>query len=197
MTDTGGTRHHMHPAMLCIFFRVCPLGDFVGIVRLCLCLPRHSYHQICFRGQNTDGSSIHPACCSRHRRPTPVPILHLELPVTFQKKDLYLHNNCTTILFAKIDQLKNGNTFIHLVSHNSMETPRTCKKPINISARLCQQHCHTEKAEARCMWYWRGKRKKGKGPESNRTTQSFSLMTRQYKIPSDRMTRKSAILCAS
>ena len=78
-----------------------------------------------------------------------------------------------------------------------METPRTCKKPINISARLCQQHCHTEKAEARCMWYWRGKRKKGKGPESNRTTQSFSLMTRQYKIPSDRMTRKSAILGAS
>ena len=71
----------------------------------------YSYHQICFRGQNTDGSSIHPACCSRHRRPTPVPILHLELPVTFQKKDLYLHNNCTTILFAKIDQLKNGNTF--------------------------------------------------------------------------------------
>ena len=111
MTDTGGRRHHMHPAMLCIFFRVCPLGDFVGIVRLCLCLPRHSYHQISFRGQNTDGSSIHPACCSRHRRPTPVPILHLELPVTFQKKDLYLHNNCTTILFAKIDQLKNGNTF--------------------------------------------------------------------------------------
>ena len=96
--------------------------------------------------------------------------------------------------FSNLPFFKNG------LSHRDGDAARA-KKPTNSSARLSQRYCHTEKAEARCMWLVleteRRKKGVGKGPKSNRTTQSFSLMTWQYKILSDRMTRNSAILGAS